>query len=308
MVGAAAAGGQMMRLRGLVARDAAALLAEFEPQVFDLAPTATNDLLSALAGLPGAIAQVGRYLQQAGLTVQPRRLLQALDRLADPQFRLVLGDRSDSAAHASLRAAMASHVAELSDDGQRALGVLAPLAPAPASFSEATACMLTGLTTDTLNELIDAGLLEPVRGDSERLTLPRLVCEYARARLSRSDDWLQVLAWCCSRASDCSSGTRHREAPRVPADAEQLVDVAARAFRAGLHRAAAQLLCAVGDCAALDDMSRSFRDSVQTGLRALLFSEFIRHDAEAHQLIMAKLARYTLAAASVAREASVAPG
>ena len=59
--------------------------------------------------------------------MQPRRLLQALDQLADPQFRLVLGDRSDVPASDSLRAALASHVAELSDAAQRVLGVLALL-------------------------------------------------------------------------------------------------------------------------------------------------------------------------------------
>jgi hypothetical protein len=308
VVGAAVAGGQLMRLQGLAKPDAAAMLAQFLPDLAELAPVATDDLLSALAGVPGAILHAGRYLQQAGLTLQPRRLLQALERLADPSFRLVLGDRSDASAQVSLRAAMASHVAELSDDGQRALGVLAQLAPAPASFSEATACVLTGFTTDTLNELIDAGLLEPVRGEPERLMLPRLICDYARARLSRPDDWLQVLAWSCSWASECSNGTRHRALPLALAEGEQLVDVAARAFRAGLHRIAAQLLCAVGDCAALDDMPKSVRDSVQTGLRALLFSGSVRQDAAVHQVVLARLARYTLAATPVAREPSVVPG
>lgn len=308
LVGAAVAGGNTIRLRGLAEWDAAELLAEFAPHVFDLAPVATYDLLSALAGVPGAILHAGRYLQQAALTLQPRRLLQALERLADPLFRLALGDRSDAAAHASMRAAMASHVAELSHEGQRALGVLAQLAPAPASFSQAAASMLSGLTADTLHELLDAGLLEPMCGDSERMLLPQLVCDYARARLSCPEDWLQVLAWCCSRVSECGNGSRQHAAALTRADAEQMVDVAGRAFRTGLHRAAAQLLCAASDCAALDDMTQSCIDSVQTGLRALLFSDCVRADAPLHQLILTRLARYSLAAAPVAREPQALPG
>lgn len=285
VVGAAVAGGQMMRLCGLAASDAAALLAEFAPHVSDLAPAATHDLLTALAGSPGAITQAGRYLQQAALTMQPRRLLQALDRLTVPEFRLVLGDRSDTLAQVSLRAALAGHVAALTDQAQRVLGVLSQLAPAPASFSEITARQLAECSADVLNELVDAGLLETAPADLERLMVPRLVCDYARARLARLDDWQRALAWCCTRVTDGDA------ASMTPMDGELLIDVATRALRAGLHRAAVLLFCSLPD---------SHDHAVQAGLRALLFSECVRQDEALRHAVIARLARYTLAAPPVA--------
>lgn len=285
VVGAAVAGGQMMRLRALPERAAAALLAEFAPQVFDLAPAATRDLLAALAGLPGAITLAGRYLQQAALTSQPRRLLQAIDRLLVPEFRLLLGERSDGTMPLSLRAAVADHVTALTDEAQRALGVLSQLAPAPASFSETAARQLADCSTDVLNELVDAGLLDTAPGDTDRLMLSRLVCDYARARLARPDDWQRVLGWCCASAT-ASGSEAHTQV-----DNEQLTDVAARALRSGCHRAAALLFCALPD--AHDPLA-------QAGLRALLFSDHVRKNDALRHAVIARLACYSLAAAPVA--------
>nr|BBH95652.1 hypothetical protein KTA_38510 [Thermogemmatispora argillosa] len=166
---------------------ALAVLERFAPLATRLAPEASLALVKAVGGLPLALTLIGRYLQAQAYSGQLRRLRAALERLQNPRLRLSLEGCNASvephhlhaqAAPPSLAAALESSYRRLSREARQALTSLAALPPKPHIFQEAS--LSKRVSTQTLDELLDAGLLESAGADG--YTLHPVIAEYARYR------------------------------------------------------------------------------------------------------------------------------
>jgi tetratricopeptide (TPR) repeat protein/transcriptional regulator with XRE-family HTH domain len=171
------------------------LLRHLAPQVVSLAQQQTQELVRSVGGLPLALTLMGNYLRKQAYTNQPRRINAALTRLNDARLRLDIDEPNvpveshPSLPHASklsLDSIISVTIKFLSDpQASSALFALSIFPPKPNSFSEEAALVVAGCTTDALDQLNDAGLLES--STSGRYTLHQTIADYARLHLSDSD-------------------------------------------------------------------------------------------------------------------------
>jgi tetratricopeptide (TPR) repeat protein/transcriptional regulator with XRE-family HTH domain len=171
------------------------LLRHLAPQVVSLAQQQTQELVHSVGGLPLALTLMGNYLRKQAYTNQPRRINAALTRLNDARMRMDIDEPNvpveshPSLPHESklsLDSIISVTIKFLSDpQSSAALFALSVFPPKPNSFSEEAALVVAGCTTDALDQLNDAGLLES--SSSGRYTLHQTIADYARLRLSDSD-------------------------------------------------------------------------------------------------------------------------
>jgi tetratricopeptide (TPR) repeat protein len=192
----------------LAEQESARLLRCLAPQVCQQFPELTAQLARESGGLPLTLMLIGNYLRQQAASGQSRRLEQALRRLQDPVFRLQV-DMPQTAVHAhpsllpeetiSLTSIIGvSEEALPNDDARRALRALALFPPKPNSFSETAAAAVMNQPLETLDALVDAGLVES-KGQ-ERCQIHQAVTDYlaaqetpvdaARRFVSYYDNWL----------------------------------------------------------------------------------------------------------------------
>ncbi|MEO8970395.1 MAG: tetratricopeptide repeat protein [Ktedonobacteraceae bacterium] len=167
--------------------DAMALLACVAPHVVRSEEEAVNELVQAMHGLPLALTLIGKYLHQQASTGQPRRLRAALERLLDvqerfrltqPQAPLERSPHLPSGVPLSLQATIAISDLHLNEQARRALRTLAVFPAKPNTFSEDAALAVIETSTNVLDCLSDAGLLE--NGEPGRYTLHQAIADYAR--------------------------------------------------------------------------------------------------------------------------------
>lgn len=166
--------------------DSLTLLARFVPTVIANDPDTARILVRAAGGLPLALTIMGRYLQLHAHSDQPRRVKAALKHLHDIKERLYLMYTTSAAARPpslptgtsfSLQAVIALSDHHLSQEAQRALRTLALFAPKPNTFSEDAALAVSNVSTDVLDALENAGLLEACGAD--RYSLHQTITDYA---------------------------------------------------------------------------------------------------------------------------------
>jgi transcriptional regulator with XRE-family HTH domain len=200
------------RVPELEQEQALALLERFAPLATRLEPEASRTLVQAVGGLPLALTLIGRYLQAQTYSGQIRRLRAALERLQNPQLRLSLEGCDATvephhyhaqAAPPSLAAALAISYRRLSREARQALTCLATLPPKPQTFHETS--LGQQVSAHTLDELLDAGLLESAGPDS--YTLHPVIAEYARSYSHLQD---QDLAQSVSRPVTASAPLAER--------------------------------------------------------------------------------------------------
>ena len=172
-----------LRVPELDPRASRELLESFLPPLEAPERKTLGDLAEASGGLPLALVLMGRRLRGRGFPGQPRRFRAALEELRDPSLRLdlegsVLPERGEIPV--SLRWALERSEGALSPAAREALGSLSLLPPKPASFAETVALAVAGTGTDSLDERVDAGLLEPQGGD--RYALHQTVRDFAALR------------------------------------------------------------------------------------------------------------------------------
>jgi tetratricopeptide (TPR) repeat protein/transcriptional regulator with XRE-family HTH domain len=171
------------------------LLRHLAPQVVLLAQQQTQELVHSVGGLPLALTLMGNYLRKQAYTNQPRRINAALTRLNDARMRLDIDEPNvpveshPSLPHESklsLDSIISVTIKFLSDpQASAALFALSIFPPKPNSFSEEAALVVAGCTTDALDQLNDAGLLES--STSGRYTLHQTIADYARLCLCEHD-------------------------------------------------------------------------------------------------------------------------
>ena len=165
------------------------LLERLAPEVVEAEPEAASTLVQTVGGLPLALTLLGRYLQKAAYSGQPRRVHTALERLRQAEVRLgVAQPQPPLASHPSLprgasislQAAIAISDAALDEASRRALQALAVFPPKPSTFSEEAALAVSAAPPNTLDTLTDFGLLET--SGVGRYTLHQTITDYVRVQ------------------------------------------------------------------------------------------------------------------------------
>ena len=169
--------------------DALALLACFVPQLVLQDPKGAQALVRTLNCLPLALNLMGNYLASLTLTGQPQSLQATLAHLHKTEERLRASRPSRPAQESlslvetmplSLYATIIICDQHLSQQAHAALCTLSIFASTPDSFSKEAALAMSQQSIETLDELLDAGLLES--WGAERYTLHQTVADYARTQ------------------------------------------------------------------------------------------------------------------------------
>ncbi len=163
------------------------ILSHFIPEIVAREPEKIGELIQSVGGLPLALLLIGKYLQVETYSGMQRRLRDALQKLRDPLLRLHLAQpqiaesRSSSLTGdipRSVYAAIALSDRYLNQQAQMVLRSLAIFPAKPHSFSEEAALIIADTTTDVLNMLTDASLLEVT--EAERYTLHQTIADYGK--------------------------------------------------------------------------------------------------------------------------------
>jgi transcriptional regulator with XRE-family HTH domain len=173
--------------------DSLALLGQLAPAVVATEPEEARRLALAVGGLPLAISLLGSELERYARSGPARRLRAALERFHHAEERLRLSVplgllESPTAlapgASLSLQASIALSDEQLDPGAQLALRSLSVFASRPNGFSEEAALAVTGTSADTLDRLVDSGLLEA--GAQGRYSLHPTIADYARENLENT--------------------------------------------------------------------------------------------------------------------------
>jgi transcriptional regulator with XRE-family HTH domain len=192
----------MMRIGELNTRDGLALLRMLALQIVEREETKAVALVEAVGGLPLALTLMGNYLRKEGYSGQLRRIQAALRRLSDVEGRLLLSEpRSPMESYywllggktLSLQATIAVADQYLAEEARQTLYDLAVLPSKPDTFSEEAALAVTASSVETLDMLIDAGLLES--SSDQRYTLHQTIADYARMHLEGLTAYERLIAY-----------------------------------------------------------------------------------------------------------------
>lgn len=204
----------IFRLKALGVDDGLALLEFLAPNAIKKQKEKglARELVQLVESLPLALFLMGRYLAGEASLNQPRRISGALHKLRAAEKRLSLkmkrlpGRPEDQPR--TLMAAIDMSVEELDDEARQALYMLSVILPKPYRFSNKDAEGMFGIEYESLNKLVDAGLLEVAKPDDgkapggsaaadqenlmeedeeeapEYYQLPRTIADYAQAQLT----------------------------------------------------------------------------------------------------------------------------
>jgi transcriptional regulator with XRE-family HTH domain len=178
------------------------LLARFVPNIVSSEPGAAHSLVQSAGGLPLALTLMGKYLQSPSYSSQPRRLQAALKRLCHSEGRLQLSMQlaplespANLPAHTplSLQGAIEASVLQVDETARLALSSLAVFPAKPHSFSEEAALAVSNASVESLDALIDEGLLESA--GVGRYTLHQTIADYASAQQSDDAPYERMVAY-----------------------------------------------------------------------------------------------------------------
>ncbi len=177
------AGERIVTVPELSEDDGLHLFSQVAPGVVKAEPQSARNLVQAVGGLPLALLLMGQYLRVQSHTQQPRRLSLALEWLRDGEKRLRLEqpslsfDQSMTGQTLSLQATIALSDHYMDQDAQEGLRRLSVFPARPNDFSEQAALFVADVSTDVLDRLSDARLLES-QGPG-RYSLHQCIADYA---------------------------------------------------------------------------------------------------------------------------------
>jgi transcriptional regulator with XRE-family HTH domain len=184
--------GAPIQVSELSVDESLALLQRMAPETKGCDASRLKTLARSVGGLPLALKQAGSYLHRAAAIEGPDALPAALQRLSEPGMLLQLNSLPRAGGwypgtaqglSPTLEAGLAPICQVLSEPARSALAALASLPPKPHVFSENEALAAAHCSLDTLDELIDAGVLEPCQRDA--YALHALFAAYARVLLAQ---------------------------------------------------------------------------------------------------------------------------
>ncbi len=187
-------------LHELNTEDSLDLLHLLAPQIVERETHKARALAQTVGGLPLALTLTGNYLRLRTYGGQTRRIQTALEQLRSTKTRLHLSEpRSIIDRHPSLptESTLSLHsVIAVSDqnlhpEASSALYALSVLPCKPESFSEGAALDVAGCSLDTLNALIEMGLLE--HAEVGRFMQHQTIADYAHTYLSSPQPYDRLL-------------------------------------------------------------------------------------------------------------------
>jgi tetratricopeptide (TPR) repeat protein/transcriptional regulator with XRE-family HTH domain len=196
------AGESWLAVPELPVEDGLTLLTQLAPQAVEAEPAAAHALVESVGGLPLALILMGKYLHREAYGGQPRRIRAALARLKESTERLRLAEpQALLSAHPSLpvgtplslQASIGLSVAALSGEAQALLQALAIFPPKPTSFSEEAALVVGAGGGETLDLLVETGLME--RAGLGRYRLHQAIIDFARVSGVQTEAEQRYLAW-----------------------------------------------------------------------------------------------------------------
>lgn len=168
------------------------LLQHLAPNIVQAEKEEANTLIEAVGSLPLAIWLMGMHLESEANRNQPRRIQDALKLLQNYEERLQLERPSPDlkefpslkGSAISLETVIGVRYDALDVNSQKMLRALSIFPPKPNTFSEDAASAVTATSGKTFrDQLVDAGLVEDVRGD--RYTLHQTICDFAFSKLNK---------------------------------------------------------------------------------------------------------------------------
>ncbi len=163
------------------------LMGKMAPEAVEAESELVAGVVQATAGLPLALVLIGKQLHKISHIGHGRRLRNLLTSLtqADERLKLQL-NLAPPARHPSLEpdqplslaAIIALSTERLSPSAQEALRALVIFSAKPNHFSETAARTVSDSSLETLDELVDAGLVEPIGDD--RYALHQAIVDFAR--------------------------------------------------------------------------------------------------------------------------------
>ncbi len=175
------------------------LLTTLVPGLKSIDDRLLQQITALIGGLPLAIMLVGKYLASHSYGGQLRRLEMALNQIMDPAYRLHLSipiapvNFQDNDNVCSLDTAIALSDHYLSPRAQMALRALSVLPRAPFYFSEDVALAISGTELEVLDQLVDAGFLEPVEKHSYRIH--PVISDYAGYHLQEKTPQVRLVEY-----------------------------------------------------------------------------------------------------------------
>jgi tetratricopeptide (TPR) repeat protein len=180
---------QAIQVRELEDGDGVRLLTHFAPQIGQYERDIALNLVRTVGGLPLALTLIGTYLGRHAYRGHPRRLKNAIAQLDNVERRLHLFAPQVPFEYStslladgtiSLESVFAVSDRQLSPPARQALYTLSILPSKPSSFAAETAYAVAHTSSELLNELCDAGLLEHC--GTTRYMLHPVIADYARAQ------------------------------------------------------------------------------------------------------------------------------
>lgn len=154
------------------------LLEHYAPSVVQVRRELLEQAVAQIGGLPITLVLIGGFLRREAYAGQPRRLSKALKDLRDIERWGEIGGAvspldqrpgMEIGEELSLFRVIAMSVEILGRGAQRMLRALACFPPKPATFPESLALASSGESSDDLDELVDAGLVEAAGDDRYRI-------------------------------------------------------------------------------------------------------------------------------------------
>ncbi len=183
------AGKQAIQISELTLGDSVQLLKQIVPVLVEKEADVIYKLVQASGGLPLILTLMGNYLLIQMRHRQQRRIQKALSLLLQPEERMNL-TQPNAGIHRDQRllpgvlqrvqAIIGMSEALLDEAARQALYALSAFPASPATFSEEAALFVAEMTPDTLDRLVDAGLVEC--NEEGRYQLHQSIVDYARTR------------------------------------------------------------------------------------------------------------------------------
>lgn len=183
------AGEQARQVPELSLNDGVSLLTSMAPALVNVESEAIHALVQSVGGLPLALILMGNYLLMQTRHSQQRRTQAALERLQQAEERLKLAQpqagvdrdpRFPPGTPLCLQTAIHISEARLTEVSRRALAALAVFPAKPDAFSEEAALTVAKIQAQTLDSLVDVGLIE-INGDG-RYQLHQTIVDYQRTQ------------------------------------------------------------------------------------------------------------------------------
>ena len=180
---------EAFRLSELNTNEGLALLECFEPKLVASKIAAARELVQLVGGSPLALTLIGKYLHRQSYGGQPRRVEAALKnvyeakarlQLTEPQITLERSPSLPAGSPLSLQAVIEVSDDQLDENTRNALYALSIFPAKPNSFTEEAALAVCAMPVETLDGLIDAGLLES--SSPGRYTFHQIIVDYARLK------------------------------------------------------------------------------------------------------------------------------